>query len=108
MSRTASDSERAVISAAIVRLQAGILALVCGLLTATGLFVATVWLVIRGGANVGQHLGLLSNYLPGYSVSWGGAVLGFLYGLIVGGAVGGLFGWTYNRLVTLRSRRATG
>ena len=34
--------------------------------------------------SVGQHLGLLSIYFPGYDVTWGGAFLGFIYGFFVG------------------------
>ena len=102
MSRRTVASEREMISTAIARLRAGIMAIVCGLLTGSGLTVATLWLVLRGGPNVGQHLVLLRNYLPGYSVTWLGALLGFVYGAIVGGAVGWLTAWVYNRIVNLR------
>lgn len=94
--------EQELISLAIARLRAGVLAIVCGLLCGTLLLMATVWLIIRGGKNVGQHLSLLSNYLPGYSVTWQGAVLGFLYGLLLGGLAGWVTAWIYNRIVTLR------
>lgn len=76
--------------------------MVCGLLTGALLLLATAWLVIRGGDDVGQHLGLLSNYLPGYSVTWPGAVLGLLYGVLLGGAAGWVTAWIYNRIVALR------
>jgi hypothetical protein len=29
----------------------------------------TIWLVIKGGPNMGQHLQLLGQYFVGYSVS---------------------------------------
>ena len=35
------------------------------LLAGFGLFLATNILVVRGGSNVGAHLGLLRNYFPG-------------------------------------------
>lgn len=76
--------------------------MVSGLMTGTALLTATIWLVLRGGEEVGPHLGLLSNYLPGYSVTWPGAVLGFLYGLFLGGTAGWLTAWIYNRIVSLR------
>jgi hypothetical protein len=94
--------EEAAIQRAVARLRAGILALVCGFLAGTGLFLATAWLVIRGGPNVGQHLVLLSNYLPGYTVSWAGAFLGLGYGFALGAVVGWVTGWIYNRVVDLR------
>ena len=57
--------------------------------------------VVRDGAepSTGYHLGLLSNYLPGYTVTYGGAVLGFLYFLFVGGALFAITGIIYNALV---------
>ncbi len=102
MNHRAGSSERELISTAIARLRAGIMAIVCGLLVGTGLLVATAWLVARGGPNVGQHLVLLRNYLPGYSVTWPGALLGLVYGALVGGVAGWLTAWVYNRLVSLR------
>ena len=105
MTRSSTVTEEALVRAAVARLRAGILAIVCGLLAGTGLFVATVWLVLQGGEIVGPHLGLLRYYLPGYTVTWPGAFLGFLYGVLLGGLVGGLTAWIYNRVVALRHRR---
>jgi len=102
MTRQADSRELKIIATAIARLRAGIMAIVCGLLAGSGLLVATVWLVLRGGPNVGQHLVLLRNYLPGYSVTWSGAFLGFVYGALLGGAAGWLTAWIYNRIVQLR------
>ncbi len=104
MSRQAASTELELISTAIARLRAGVMAIVCGLFVGTGLLVATIWLVLRGGPNMGQHLELLRNYLPGYSVSWTGAGLGFLYGVVMGGVAGGLTAWIYNRIADLRLR----
>lgn len=47
-----------------------------GLVMGLGLFVATNVLVVRGGPSIGQHLGLLGVYFPGYSVTVLGASLG--------------------------------
>lgn len=105
MTRRSTVNEQALIRAAVARLRAGILAIVCGLLAGTGLFLATVWLVLQGGEVVGPHLGLLRYYLPGYSVTWTGAFLGFIYGVLLGALVGGLTGWIYNRVVDLRHPR---
>jgi hypothetical protein len=95
-------NEKALIRSAVARLRAGIMAIVCGMFAGTGLLVATAWLVVRGGQNVGQHLGLLRYYLPGYSVTWPGAIVGFLYGAVIGGVIGCLTAWIYNRVVELR------
>ena len=90
--------ERELIHAAVARLRAGILAVVFAMMTGTGLFVATAWLLIKGGQNVGATLGLLGNYLPGYSVTWPGALIGLLYGAAIGGVGGWSLARIYNRL----------
>ena len=102
MSQPRDTSEEQVIRKAIARLRASILAIVCGLLAGSGLAVATLWLVLLGGQNVGQHLILLRNYLPFYSVTWPGAILGFFYGLVLGGLAGWTTAWIYNRIVDWR------
>ena len=67
-----------------------------GLLCGMALFLATLILVLKGGANVGQHLGLLSVYLPGYRVTVLGAFVGFIYLFVIGYALGRLIGVVYN------------
>lgn len=66
-----------------------------GAVLALGLFVATMVLVLRGGQNVGQHLGLLGHFLPGYTVTTGGAFLGAFWGLLVGVAAATPAAWFY-------------
>jgi hypothetical protein len=90
------------VSHSIARLHAGILAVVIGLLLGVGLFIMTIWLVLKGGENVGQHLALLSQYLIGYSVSFSGAVIGFFYGILIGGVIGWTIGFIYNRVAEMR------
>lgn len=101
-----SDEWRA-IGQAIARLRASVMAVTFGIAGGIGLFVATAWLVLRGptgGAEVvGPTLGLLNNYFPGYSVTWGGAALGFLYGVFVGAVVGYILAWVYNRVAEIRN-----
>ncbi len=57
---------------------------VCGL----WLWLATMILLIRGGANVGQNLSLLSQYFIGFRVTPGGSVAAFLYGFLIAFLVG--------------------
>lgn len=68
---------------------------VCGV----GLLVATLWLVIRGGVNVGEHLNLLGIFLPGYSVSFAGALIGFVYAFVIGYGAGRTIAGLYNRFL---------
>jgi hypothetical protein len=64
--------------------------------------VATDFLVIKGGERVGPHLGLLSVYLPGYSVTFVGSLVGFVYMFVIGYGVGRIVVGVYNRLTLLR------
>lgn len=59
-----------------------------GLVAGIGLFIATIVLVVQDGEDVGQHLGLLSNFFPGYDVTVGGAFIGFLYATVAGYLLG--------------------
>ena len=82
----------------LLRLNARAWGLAVGLLFGSALFIATMLLVMRGGAAVGPHLSLLGVFLPGYRVTAGGAFLGFVYGFVIGYAVGRLIGSVYNAL----------
>jgi hypothetical protein len=90
------------VSQAIANIQAGVLAVVCALIGGGGLFAMTAWLLIKGGPNVGQHLQLLGHYFVGYSVTWTGGLVGFLYGAVLGGVIGWTIGKIYNAIVRLR------
>ncbi len=84
------------LASAIRRLNARAWGWAFGLIFGLGLFVATAVLVLRGGPDVGQHLRLLAVFLPGYSVSWPGAFLGFVYLFVFGYGFGRLIGSVYN------------
>lgn len=76
-----------------------------GLMLGLGLFAATIILVIKGGAVVGPHLGLLGIFFPGYSVTWHGAFIGFIYAFFLGYALGRLIGVIYNATSRPRPQR---
>ena len=99
MSRFAQTKE---ISHTIARIHATILALIFAVICGVGLFIMTVWLLIKGGEYVGPHLELLGQYFIGYSVTWTGSVIGLFYGAVFGGICGWLIGMIYNLLVTIR------
>jgi hypothetical protein len=83
----------------VLWLNAKTLGLVLGLLSGLALFIATNWLVIKGGEPVGPHLSLLSQYFVGYRVSFLGSFIGFAYAFAVGAVSGALIGWVYNKIV---------
>jgi hypothetical protein len=96
--RQVSAAERLLVERAVARLRVRVLAVVGALFAGAALWIATGWLVLRGGPLVGPHLGLLRVYLPGYSVSWPGAFLGFGYGALLGGIAGAAGARLYNLL----------
>jgi len=86
----------------VIRLNGVILGLVAGIMVGLGIFVATNWLVIRGGPNVGLHLQLLSQYFLGYSVSFVGSFIGMVYGFVTGYVLGWFIAFIYNSVLWLR------
>ena len=94
------------ISQTLAKIKTEALALVCALLGGAGLFVMTVWLVIKDGPQAGQHLELLSNYFVGYSVTWWGSIVGLFYGVLTGGVAGWAIGRIYNAVVNARRDKA--
>lgn len=99
-SRTSSQEEEA-LQAALVRLNARAWGIAMGILLGGGLFIATNVLVLKGGPNVGQHLQLLRVFLPGYSVTFLGSLVGFVYLFVIGYILGRLIGVVYNKMVDL-------
>jgi hypothetical protein len=97
------DQERILVTRTIARLRAGIVAIVTAMVAGFTLFVATLWLVIKGGPDVGQHLGLLRAYYPGYSVTWVGSFVGLVYGALTGALIGWCVAWLYNILASWRA-----
>jgi len=93
------DAVRSLVRSAVVRMRVRIIALVFSLASGVVMWVATAWLLVRGGYNVGEHLSLLALYFPGYSVSWTGAFVGFFWGALAGGGVGFALASVYNFFV---------
>ena len=87
----------------VLWLNVKVLGLTLGLICSLAVFIATNWLVIKGGDPVGPHLQLLGQYFIGYRVSFLGSLIGFLYGFVVGSLAGVLLGWVYNKVVMLRN-----
>jgi hypothetical protein len=89
----------------VMRLNANVNGLVTGLMLALGIFVATNWLVLKGGDVVGPHLGLLGQFFIGYEVSFGGSLIGFAYGFATGFSLGYLVARLYNWVAAVRENK---
>ena len=105
-----SNDEWQAIGHAIARLRASVMAVTFAVAGGVGLFVATAWLIIEGAVTgareVGPTLGLLANYFPGYSVTWGGAFVGMFYGALAGAVAGYVLAFVYNGVTKLLQGRA--
>ena len=63
------------------------------------MFVATLWLVVKGGNVIGPNLRLLGEYFTGYTVTVKGAFLAFGYSFLWGFLFGWLFAYTRNLIL---------
>jgi hypothetical protein len=77
-----------------------------GAVIAGGLMVTTNWLVFRGTADESVHAMLLVNYLPGYSVSFKGSVIGALELFVLAFLLSLLFSWIYNAVASSRAGKS--
>jgi hypothetical protein len=70
------------------------LGLSVGLVWGSAVLLITWWLLII--ESPGRTISKLSLVYYGYSFSWGGALIGFLWGLLDGFIAGVLIAWLYN------------
>jgi len=82
----------------ILRLDATLAGITTGLVAGLGLFLATNWLLLKGGEPLGPHLALLAQFLPGYRVTFLGSLIGFGWASLLGFAAGWGVSRLYNRL----------
>src|SRR5262245_32465437 len=95
------DLEKVVLTR-LLRLNATVQGFVTGIIAGLAVFIATNWLILRGGDVVGPHLSLLSQFFIGYRVTFVGSLLGFAYAFVAGFVVGYLVARMYNWIAELR------
>jgi len=106
-SRTLNDfSEEINLRRAIILLNFKVLGIALGILIGVVIFIATNWLLIKGGETgptgelvIGPHLELVGQFFIGYTVSFWGSLVGFFYGFLFGLISGVAIGGIYNALV---------
>lgn len=98
----ADDTEQ-LLETAVLRLNARILGLVLGIIAGLGIFIATNFLILKGGEVVGPHLRLLRNFFPFYSVTFLGSIVGFIWAVVWGYIAGWVIGSIYNLVVRFKS-----
>jgi len=75
-----------------------------GITSGIMLFAATLFLLIRDGMATGPHLALLSNFIPGFSVTVFGAIVGLLGLFGLGFIFGSIFAYLRNLMVLISAR----
>jgi len=89
----------------LLRLNAKVQGVVSGILAGFAIFIATNWLILKGGDVVGPHLSLLGQFFIGYDVTFVGSLVGFVYGFVGGFVVGYGVTGMYNYIVGFRVRK---
>jgi len=87
-----------------LRFDGNYLGLALGSVVAFGLVITTSWLVFRGTADESIHAILLAQYLPGYSVSFLGSIIGAAELFAATYLLSQLFSWIYNNVARVRGR----
>jgi len=108
MSERSVNSSGEMIVWRVRRMNALINGLVIGFVCGLGVFLMTIWLVIKGGRVIGPHLALLGQYFIGYRVTFGGSFMGLLWGFVVGFIIAYLGSKLYNFFADLRQQRPAG
>ncbi len=98
------QTELRILMRAFERLDALALGFAVGVTSGAALAIATLWLVIKGGEEVGMTLSLVRSYFPGFNASPAGALLGFVYAFVAGFCGG----WVYASLWNLSRRLYVG
>lgn len=86
----------------LLRLNATVQGVVTGIVTGLAIFIATNWLILKGGEVVGPHLALLDQFFIGYRVTFVGSLIGAAYGFFCGFLGGYCVSRIYNWLADAR------
>lgn len=95
------DAAEQIIVQSLARLDGTALGIALGSLGGLAIFLATNFLLWKGGDVVGPNLGLLSQFFPGFEVSMLGSLIGLFYGFISGFCLGWLTAFLRNFAVSI-------
>jgi hypothetical protein len=88
------------------RLNEWVTGLSIGVIAGVLLFIATNYLILKGGSVVGPHLALLGQVFIGYRVTFLGSLIGFVYALLAGTLLGYCGAKLYNWIAAINQRAA--
>ena len=99
MDELPADRREMIVTWAFAKLDVAAFVIASAAIAAAFLGVLTLGLVIKGappGMPVGPHLAQLAVFFPGYSVTYGGAIVGAAYASLFGGALGFVLAAVWN------------
>lgn len=91
--RFANSSTRKILGEAFAKLDAVALGTAVGMVWGGTIWMMTVLLLAKGGDLIGPNLALLGEFIPDYTVTWTGSLVGLLYGF----GTGFIFGFAFAR-----------
>lgn len=94
-----SNEADAIIISSLAKLDSLALGISLGTLCGLTIFIATVFLIYKGGEEIGPNLELLSQYFIGFEVTERGSVIGLIYGFFFGFFLGALIAFLRNSIV---------
>jgi hypothetical protein len=100
------DGAERILAKAFARIDKLAFAVATGSVSGLLFFMATLWLVLKGGEIVGPNLRLLSQYFIGYTVTVKGAFIASGYGFLWGFLFGWLFAYLRNLFLAFFVYRA--
>lgn len=107
--RQEDEQVRRLLKTRVIRLNGVVTGLALGFVAGLVLFLATNFLILKHkeGEPLGPHLGLLGQVFIGYSVSFVGSIIGFLYAFVVGMLFGYFGAALYNWVAALNQKRSS-
>ncbi len=95
----AEETLEDVLAAAFARYDSLALGLALAIVSGVGLFLTTAWVLLRAERDSTEMLSRVGQYLLGYDVSWGGAMLGLIGAGVFGFVVGFGVAWLINLII---------
>ena len=99
MTTQLSTNESILLNAVFAKIDKTAFALASGLFFFLSMFTITAVLILKGATpttSIGPDLQSLSFYLPGYSLTWVGNIIGSIYLGVIGIIVGAMFAGLWN------------
>ncbi|MGD9564396.1 MAG: hypothetical protein AB7F88_19325 [Pyrinomonadaceae bacterium] len=90
-----------IIVQSLAKLDSQALGIAIGLLLGATVFLATNFLLYKGGEVIGPNLALLGQFFVGYDVSFRGSLIGMIYGLLFGFLTGWLIATVRNLILSI-------